>query len=87
MNQSHKRKGRWGYSSLFGSKAASKVIVLDAPYEAATNPGSLASTNNTRTHSKSGPVARIRRGGSKVLYKLGLRSNKGSVPENSKVSA
>ena len=53
--------------------------MLDGPHEDATNPGSLARTINRRTYSKSGPVARIRRGGSRVLYKLGLRSNKGSI--------
>ena len=79
MNHSQKREGRWCYSSLFGSRAASKLIVLDGLQEAATSPGSLARTNSRGTHSKSGPVARIRRGGSKVLYKLGLRSNKGSI--------
>ncbi|MCJ1294195.1 hypothetical protein MMC34_005752 [Xylographa carneopallida] len=81
MNASQKRKGRWGYSSLFGSRIATKVIVLDQPLD---GPSSLHSTTRTSSRGsgpKPGPTARFRQRGSKVLSMLGIRQSKASRAE------
>lgn len=78
MSTSHKRKGHWGYSSLFGSRAALKVIILDQPEESPVGSQST-STSSKNSRFKSGPAARLRRNGSKVLSLLGIRRYKGET--------
>ncbi|MCJ1473352.1 hypothetical protein MMC13_002003 [Lambiella insularis] len=75
MSASHKAKGHWGYSSLFGSRGGHKVVFLDHPE---VSPVSSQSTGfgSKESQSKSGPAARFRRSGSKVLSLFGIRRNK-----------
>jgi len=75
LNQGQKRKGRWGYSSLFSSRGNSKFLVLENPLEdrASLQPAATAEG----LHLKIGAAARFRRSGSRVLSVLGLRSNRG----------
>ena len=81
MNASQKRKGRWGYTSLFGSRAASKVIILDRPPP--TFPKTTSTTDMSRdSHQNSGAAAKFRRRGSKVLSILGFRPTKGEAYNN-----
>ena len=75
-SKGQKRKGRWGYSSLFGSKGTSKLIILENT--AVQDTAELRYVDLTDAeNSKLGPKARFRRSSSKVLSMLGLRSNRG----------
>ena len=80
-----KRKWRWSSKSLFGSKASSKVIILEH--------ASLNTPSDAREHSAvhmsldgcsaedvrhmMGVGARVRRNGSKLLSIVGLRRSSG----------
>ncbi|MCJ1395048.1 hypothetical protein MMC18_007929 [Xylographa bjoerkii] len=86
MNASQKRKGRWAYSSLFGSRVANKIIILDQPLNGPTSPHSTTRTSSRGSGSKPGPTARFRQRGSKVLSMLGIRQSKASRAECSSSS-